>query len=174
MSSARAVAAGVLPVTSIVPPAPIAPKLLEQVKAAEAAIAEGEARIGALALAEMQGEAGATARLAELEATIAAAKADHGKKNATYKAALAADRAALEAHHEWVRALPSEILVAGVTAKKCCDLCHAEGCAIGGGLPLCMHPRLGGIPPRHQSDRVIRDHHHAANMEIRRLEELAR
>jgi hypothetical protein len=159
------------PVTSIAPPAPIAPKLLEQANAAEATIAECEAQIGGLALAEAQGEAGATEKLAELEARIAAARAEHAKKTAAHKAALVADRTALETHNAWIRTLPTAVLIEGVTAKKCPNLCHSGGCAIAIGANICCHPRRSGIPPRYQADRTIRDNHHAANLEIIRQEQ---
>ncbi|KRR22636.1 hypothetical protein CQ14_30990 [Bradyrhizobium lablabi] len=148
----------------------MAPKLLEQVNTAAATIAECEAQIGGLALAEAKGTKGATEALAELEAKIAAARVEHAKKSAAHKAALVADRAALEAHQTWIRALPTEALIAGITAKKCADLCHAGGCAIACGIGVCMHPRRSGIPPQHQADRTIRDNHHAANLEIIRQE----
>ncbi len=162
------------PVTSIVPPAPIAPGLLEQVNALAEVIAGHEARIGNLALAEAQGEPGASQALVELESAIAVARAEHAKKSAAHKAALVADRTALETHRAWVRTLPTETLIAGITAKECPDLCHAAGCSIGCGTPLCMHPRRSGVPPQHQSDRTIRDNHHAANLEIIRQEHEAR
>jgi hypothetical protein len=159
------------PVTSIVPPPPMAPTLLEQVRAAEATIAECESRVGDLALAEAQGTKGATEALAELEAKIAAARAEHTKKNAAHKAALVADRTALEAHQAWIRTLPTETLIAGITREKCASLCHAGGCSIACGTNICMHPRRSGIPPRYQADRTIRDNHHAANLEILRQEQ---
>jgi hypothetical protein len=169
----RATAPPALPdlVTSIAPPAPIAPKLLEQANAAEATIAECEAQVGALALAEAQGEAGATENLAELEARIAAARAEHTKKSAAHKAALVADRTARDTHQAWIRTLPTETLIAGITQSKCPNLCHAGGCAIACGINTCMHPRRSGIPPHHQADRTIRDNHHAANLEIIRQEQ---
>lgn len=162
------------PVASIVPPAQIAPGLLEQVAALADVIGAHEARIGNLALAEAQGEPGASQALVELESAIAVARAEHAKKSAAHKAALVADRTALETHKAWIRTLPTETLIAGVTQMKCPDLCHAQGCAIGCGTPLCMHPRRSGIPPAHQSDRAIRDNHHAANLEIIRQEHEAR
>jgi hypothetical protein len=158
-------------VTSIVPPAPIAPGLLEQVNALSDVISGHEARIGALALGEAQGEAGASQALVELEAAIAVARAEHAKKSAAHKAALVADRTALEKHSAWIRTLPTETLIAGITREKCPDLCHAGGCALACGLGICMHPRRSGIPPRHQADRTIRDNHHAANREILRQEQ---
>src|SRR2546429_429637 len=88
-------------VTSIAPPPPMAPKLLEQAQAAEATIGECEAQMGALALAEASGTKGATEALAELDATIAAARADRARKEAAYKAALVADRTALDIHLAW-------------------------------------------------------------------------
>lgn len=158
------------PITSIVPPAPIAPGLLEQIEALAVSIAQNEARVGPLSLAELQGEAGATERLAELEASIAAAKADHVRKTATWKAALAADRAALEAHQAWIRTLPTATLIAGITAKKCADLCHEHGCAIAGGTIPCMHPKVA-VPPKHAGDRFITSNRHAASQEIVRQRE---
>jgi hypothetical protein len=159
------------PVTSIVAPVPMAPKLLEQAQAAEATIAECEAQVGALALAESQGTKGATEALAELEAKIAASRAEHSKKTAAHKAALVADRTALDTHLAWIRGLPTETLIAGITREKCADLCHPGGCAIGCGIGQCMHPRRSGIPPRHQADAAIRTNHHAANLEILRQEQ---
>jgi hypothetical protein len=170
MSAARAAAAGVLPVTSIVPPRPIAPGLRDQVEALAAEIAEHDEQIGKLTLAEMQGEAGATERLAELETTIAGQRAEHAKKTAAWKAALVSDRAALEAHRLWIRSLPPETLIAGITAKKCCDLCHENGCAIGGGIIPCMHPRQG-VPPALSTDQFIARTRSAAHAEIRRRAE---
>lgn len=158
------------PVASIVPPAPIAPGLLEQVATLAGVIAGHEARIGNLALAEAQGEPGASQALVELEAAIAVARVEHAKKSAAHKAALVADRTALETHNAWIRILPTERLIAGVTQKKCPDLCHAQGCAIACGVNICMHPRRSGVPPQYQSDRTIRDNHHAANEIIRQQE----
>lgn len=160
--------------TSIVAPAPIAPRLLEQVNALADVIAGHDARIGNLALAEAQGEPGASQALVELEGAIAVARAEHAKKSAAHKSALVADRTALETHNAWIRTLPTETLIAGVTQKKCPDLCHPQGCAIGCGTPLCMHPRRSGVPTQYQSDRIIRDNHHAANLEIIRQEHEAR
>lgn len=158
------------PVTSIVPPAPIAPGLLEQVKSLAGVIAGHEARIGNLALAEAQGEPGASQALVELESAIAVARAEHAKKSAAHKAALVADRAALETNNAWIRTLPTETLIAGITRDNCADLCHPGGCSIACGINTCMHPRRSGIPPQHQSDRTIRTNHLAANTEILRQE----
>lgn len=157
-------------VASIVPPPPIAPKLLEGVSAAEATIAECEGKIGPLALAEAEGTPGASQSLAELEARIAAARADHTRKTAGYKAALVADRSAADTNAARIRALPAETLIAGITREKCPNLCHPGGCAIGCGIALCMHPRRSGIPPQHQADSVIRRNHLAANREILKQE----
>lgn len=159
-------------VTSIVPPSPIAPKLLEQAQAAEATIAECEAQIGSLALAEAQGEPGASKTLVDMEGRIAAARAEQAKKTAAHKAALAVDRSALETHNAWIRTLPTETLIEGITAKRCPSLCHAGGCAIACGTGFCMHPRRSGIPPQYQADRAIRDNHHAANLEILKQEKI--
>jgi hypothetical protein len=156
---------------SIVPPPPMAPMLLDQVRAAEALIAECESRVGVLVLAEAQGTKGATEALAALEAKIAAAKAEHVRKNAAYRAALVADRTAAESFTARIRALPVEALIDGVTREKCPRLCHAGGCAIGCGINICMHPRRSGIPPQHQSDKIIRSAHTAANLEILRQEQ---
>jgi hypothetical protein len=156
--------------SSIVPPPPMAPLLLEQVKAAEALIVECESRVGVLVLAEAQGTAGATEALAALESKIAAARAERARKDAAHKAAIVADRVAAEDFTARIRAMPAEKLIAGITKTKCPDLCHAGGCAIGCGIGICMHPRRSGIPPRHQSDMTIRTNHLAANNEILRQE----
>ena len=158
------------PVTSIVPPPPMAPMLLEQVRAAEALIAECESRVGVLVLAEAQGTKGATEALAALEAKTDAARAERARKDAAHKAALVADRTAAEASTARIRALPIETLIAGITAKKCPNLCHPDGCAIGHGAAICMHPRGSGIPPQFQSDQAIRKTHFAANREILKQE----
>jgi hypothetical protein len=157
-------------IVSIVAPPPMAPILLGQVKAAEALIAECESRVGVLVLAEAQGTKGATEALAALEAKTEAARADLARKTAAHKAALVADRTAAEGNAARIRALPIETLIAGITRDKCPSLCHAGGCAIAYGIPHCMHPRLSGIPPQHQSDQGIRKNHTAANHEILRQE----
>jgi hypothetical protein len=155
---------------SIVPPPPMAPMLLEQVRAAEALIAECESRVGVLVLAEAQGTKGATEALAALEAKIVAARTDRARKDAAYKAALVADRTAADAFAARIRAMPTQTLIAGITRDKCADLCHANGCALACGINICMHPRRSGIPPRHQADATIRNNHTTANLEILRQE----
>lgn len=158
-------------VTSIALPPPMADLLLEQVKAAEALIVECESRVGVLVLAEAQGTKGATEALAALEAKTVAARAEHARKTAAHKAALVADRSAAESNAARIRSLPTETLIAGVTARKCPDLCHPGGCAIGCGIALCMHPRGSGIPPQHKSDQAIRKNFLAANREILKQEQ---
>jgi hypothetical protein len=155
---------------SIVPPPPMAPLVLEHVKAAEALIAECESRVGVLVLAEAQGTKGATEALAALEAKIAAARAERTRKDAAYKAALVADRAATESFTARIRNMPVEALIAGITKTKCANLCHANGCALACGLNVCVHPRRSGVPPKYQSDVKIRAAHTAANLEILRQE----
>jgi hypothetical protein len=157
-------------VVSIVSPPPMAPLMLEQVKAAEALIAECESRVGVLVLAEAQGTKGATEALAALEAKTTAARAELARKTAAHKAALVADRTAAEASTARIRAMPTETLIAGITHDKCPNLCHPGGCAIAFGVPLCMHPRRSGVPPQYQSDQAIRKNHTAANRAILKQE----
>jgi hypothetical protein len=172
--AAQAIAKPVAPtgkaVTSIVPPPPMAPLMLEQVRAAEDLIAECESRVGVLVLAEAQGTKGATEALAALEAKTAAARAELARKTAAHKAAIVADRAAAEANAARIRALPPETLIAGITREKCADLCHEHGCALAGGIVPCMHPRVA-TPPAYQGDRWIAMTRLAASREIARQRE---
>ena len=70
-------------------------------------------------------------------------------------------------------ALPTETLIAGITAKKCADLCHEHGCALAGGIVPCMHPRVA-TPPAYQGDRWIALTRLAAAREIAKQREALR
>lgn len=145
---------------------PRAPALLEQVKAAEAAVAGLEAQTPVLALAKAELQPGAHKAYTEHLEAIAAARANLDAMASAAEAAAEIDRRAAKERIEVLRSADPEDLLDGISATECCEGCSEGECLLAGGLAFCQHPNKSAIPPALMSDPVIRKFREVARAEI--------
>jgi hypothetical protein len=143
------------------PPAPRAPAVLEQRAGLEHELSALKQQIAEAALAAYEGKSGGRDGLAALDAKIRACAFQIDCNAAAHELALRLDLEAAAARRAAILALPSEQLIAGITAKTCCKLCDVGLCVISG-TGRCLHPRDSNIPAALTSDLRIRQVYHVA------------
>jgi hypothetical protein len=141
---------------AIAAPAPHrAPAVLEQRAGLERELSDLKQQIAETALAAYEGKSDGRDRLAALDTKIRACAFQIDCNAAAHELALRLDLEAAAARRAAILARPPEQLIAGITAKTCCKLCHAGLCVISG-TGRCLHPRDSNIPAALQSDLRIR------------------
>jgi membrane protein involved in colicin uptake len=148
---------------------PRAPAMIAQVKDAEAAFADLEAKTPLLLLAKAEMQSGAHKAFTTHEAALKAARADLDDKTAAAEAAAELDREADRARVEMLRNADVDDLLEGFSATDCCDGCSATECMIAPGLGRCAHPKKGGLPIAYGSDPVLRRLQGAAHEELQAI-----
>ena len=152
------------------PPTPRAPAVLERRCASEQTLIALKADIAVRALAASEGKPGGKEGLAALHQKIIAAEFEIDCKRRGSRISLWVPRQRGRGRLEVasIQAMPSEMIVAGISLTKCCQLCSPEnGCVITA-FGACGHPKLvGGLDPKHQGDPTVRGPFVAA---CRRLE----
>jgi hypothetical protein len=158
---------GKLEKIAIAAPAPHrAPAVLEQRAGLERELSDLKQQIAETALAAYEGNSGGRDGLAALDAKIRACVFQIECNAAAHELALRLDLEAAAAWRAAFLALPSEQLIAGITAKTCCKLCDAGLCVISG-TGRCLHPRDSNIPVALSSDPRIRAVHELAAEKLR-------
>ncbi|MDH2353502.1 hypothetical protein QCM80_22980 [Bradyrhizobium sp. SSUT112] len=106
-------------------------------------------------LAAYEGPAAERAKLAALVSAIETITFQIEANALAHGLAVRLDREAVAAWRQRIEANPTEA-TAGITKKKCCDLCsEAHGCIITGAQ--CAHPlTMGTVGSQHQGNEAVR------------------
>jgi hypothetical protein len=148
------------------PPPHRAPAVLEQRAVLERELSDLKQQIAETALAAYEGNSGGRDGLAALDAKIRACVFQIECNGLAHELALRLDLEAAAARRAAILALPSEQLIAGITAKACCKLCDGDLCVISG-TGRCLHPRDSNIPAALESDLRIRQVYNVAAEKLR-------
>lgn len=138
------------------PPAPRAPRVLEQRPALERELAGLRLLIAERTLAAYEGKPGSRDSLIALDANIRALMLQLDSNAAAHELALLLDGEAKAGWRARIEAADPKKMVAGITKKGCCGMCSEEhGCAITGAQ--CGHPiTVGTIGPRLSANTKVR------------------
>lgn len=151
----------------IASPSTVVESLQGQIAGLDATIALLDAETGSLAYEDASGVAGASKRLAAHLDRLEIAKSDRVLKERALEVARRHVDDADKQRIERARAVSPQDAIKGITAKKCPGVCSEAGCALAGGLPICMHPHKAGVPPAYQNDRVLRTFNQVAMDELK-------
>ncbi|MCA1414473.1 hypothetical protein I6F30_25455 [Bradyrhizobium sp. NBAIM20] len=144
--------------------------LAEKLDGALAILAALETEGADLTLAAVERRFGATEKLTEHRAKIAAARTAVEELRAAQVRAQEIERMAASARVLELRSTNMDQLLAGISAKGCCTGCSAAECMIGPGVGRCCHPNKGGLPYEYFNDPVLRGLQHGARAAIQALE----